>query len=74
MLTACLTNLAGPVLTRRLGPRAMERHDEALADFSRAIELDPSDDDYAVKLAEIRLLTTGRKAAMPEASDAELPS
>jgi tetratricopeptide (TPR) repeat protein len=37
-------------------PIAGSRYDEALADFNRAIELDPSDDDYAAKRAEIHRL------------------
>ena len=32
----------------------MGRYDEALADFNRAIELDPGDDDYITKRAEIQ--------------------
>jgi hypothetical protein len=32
----------------------MGRYDEALADFNRAIELDPGDDDYIMKRAEIQ--------------------
>jgi tetratricopeptide (TPR) repeat protein len=33
--------------------REMERYDDALADFNRAIELDPGDDDYAATRDEI---------------------
>jgi hypothetical protein len=32
----------------------MGRYDEALADFNRAIELYPGDDDYIMKRAEIQ--------------------
>jgi hypothetical protein len=35
----------------------MGRYDEALADLNRAIELDPGDDDYIMKRAEIQLHT-----------------
>src|SRR5262249_23024555 len=34
--------------------RVMGRYDEALADFNRAIELDPGDDDHIMKRAEIQ--------------------
>jgi tetratricopeptide (TPR) repeat protein len=33
--------------------RLMGRYDEAIADLSRAIELDPSDDDYTAEHAAI---------------------
>ena len=36
---------------------AMERYDQALADFDRAIELDPTEDEFAAERTEIRQLT-----------------
>ena len=36
--------------------RLMGRYEEALADFNRAIELEPGDDDYIMKTAEIQRL------------------
>ena len=35
----------------------MERYDEALADFDRAIELDPTEDEFAAARTEICQLT-----------------
>jgi tetratricopeptide (TPR) repeat protein len=45
---------------------AMERYDEALADLTRAIELNPSGDDYAAKRAEIHELLGKGEGALPE--------
>jgi tetratricopeptide (TPR) repeat protein len=47
---------------RGLTYRLMGRYDDALADFTRAIELDPSHGDYAVKRAEIHQLMGERGA------------
>jgi len=33
--------------------RAMERYDDALADFNRAIELNPSDEDHVAKRTDL---------------------
>ena len=35
----------------------MECYDQALADFDRAIELDPTEDEFAAERTEIRQLT-----------------
>jgi hypothetical protein len=43
----------------------MGRYDDALADFTRAIELDPSHGDYAVKRAEIHQLMGEREGTLP---------
>jgi tetratricopeptide (TPR) repeat protein len=45
--------------------RKLERYDEALADLTRAIELDPSDDDYAAKRAEIHQMLGKCEGALP---------
>ena len=52
----------------------LSRYDEALADYNRAIELDPSEDDYAAKQAEIPQLMGKWGEAPPELSGLELPS
>jgi cytochrome c-type biogenesis protein CcmH/NrfG len=44
----------------------MGRYEDAVADFTRAIELDPSEDDYAVRRAEIYWLIRNGKEALPE--------
>jgi len=54
--------------------RLMDRYDEALADLNRAIELDPSGDDYAAKRAEIHRLMGKGEDTMPEPSGLEPPS
>jgi hypothetical protein len=51
----------------------MRRYDDALADFTRAIELDPSHGDYAVKRAEIHQLMGEREGTLPERSPLEQP-
>jgi hypothetical protein len=52
----------------------MERYDDALADLNRAIELNPSDDAYTAKRAEIHRLVGKGEDASPEPSDPESPS
>jgi tetratricopeptide (TPR) repeat protein len=56
-LRACSSkrgNLTWAIASRGQTFRLMERYEEALADFNRAIELDPGDDDYIMKRAEIQ--------------------
>jgi tetratricopeptide (TPR) repeat protein len=51
---------AWAISQRRETYRLMERYDDALADFNRAIELDPNDEDYAAKRADIYQLKRER--------------
>jgi|HubBroStandDraft_3_1064219.scaffolds.fasta_scaffold811635_1 tetratricopeptide (TPR) repeat protein len=44
-----LSAVAWVIASRGETYRLMGRYEEALTDFNRAIELDPSDDDYAAK-------------------------
>ena len=52
----------------------MDRHEDALADFNRAIELDPSDEDYVAKRTDLYRLMGIREDACPEPSGPEPPS
>jgi hypothetical protein len=52
----------------------MDRYNDALADFNRAIELDPSDEDYVAKRAPTYRPIGNGEDAWPEPSGSEPPS